>query len=134
MIEPVTLNLRALRWSPFVYQVNWEGEDLAGSTITMEVRLYRDAPGAPLLSLTVQPEGDEGIFVAVVEEAGVPTSAMVIQIDEATLEALLPFPASGVRAGEDVVLKYAVHITPDGGVKGRWLEGDFIIIPGANHG
>jgi hypothetical protein len=88
MIDPVTLNLRAQRWAPFIYQVNWEGEDLAGSTITMQARLYRDAPGDPILSLVNAEPVAQGLSVSVAALDLDPMSTVQIRINETTLEVL----------------------------------------------
>lgn len=128
MITPGRLGLTAQRWTPFVYQIDFEGLDFTGATMAMQVRLYRDAPGDPLIDLANAISTAEGLSVAVVTVEGQPISTVQIRINETTLEALL---LNAGKAGEDVTLVYDLHITATGFPKARWIEGDFIIRAGA---
>ncbi|MFX5747522.1 hypothetical protein ABTE19_21600, partial [Acinetobacter baumannii] len=75
----------------------------------------------------------QGLAITVATEGGLTTSTLRICIDEATIEALLPFPANGPEPGGAVELSYAVHFSAASyPIKRRWLEGNFIILPGAN--
>jgi hypothetical protein len=135
MVAPTTagvLDLRVQRWQPFDDTIDIEGVDMTGVTLSMQVRAYRDAPGAALLDLgTVSPTG-QGLSVSVATVDGAPVSTIRILINETTIEGLLPFPANGVEPGADVTLQYAIIISGIGFRKARWFEGAFTIIPGAN--
>lgn len=124
-------DLRVERWTPARFEIPCEGFDFTGQALTMQVRAYRDAPGAPVIDLATSDSPAEGLSVSVVTTSGLPVSTLAIRINETTIEAALPFPASGVEAGGDVVLAYAVHVGT-GAAKFRFLEGAFIIVPGAN--
>lgn len=128
MITPGKLDLVVQRWTPFVYAIDFEGFDLTGATFAAHVRLYRDAPGAPIIALANDAAGLQGISVTVSVTEGIPTSAVKIQIDETTAEDIL-LNASG--AGKDIVLVWDLHITATGLPKARWLEGNLIIRAGA---
>lgn len=129
-MTPGTLDLRVQRWTPFTYAIAFPF-DFTGATMAMHVRSYRDAPGSPLINLQNATAPAQGLSVSVATVGGVTTSTVQIRIDETTIEALLPFPASGVRAGEDVPLVWDIHITGGGFAKSRWIEGAFIIKSGA---
>ncbi len=134
MITPGSLNLRPLRWVPFKYQIRVDAYDLTSAVFVMEVRSYKGAPGTPLIALANTASPLQGISVSVVTTAGVPASTIEIRIDEATLEALLPFTvtsgAPNRTPGSDLALYYDLLITPSGGTKSRWLEGTFTIVEG----
>ena len=132
-MKPGTLRLEAQRWTPFAYRFQYPGLDLSGADMTAQVRIYKDAPGAPLIDLAkvVSPLA-EGLSVSVETVDGLPTSTVLMRINETTLEGVLPFP-SGREPDEPVELAWAKHITLSPIGKRRWLEGPFIIQPGANH-
>ncbi len=131
MIEPTTHNLRVQRNAPALITVDLVGYDFTGGTFAMQVRAYRGASGSALISLTNQTAGTQGISVAVVTTGGVPTSTLTIQIDESTIDALLPASTNGQKAGTDVELVYDLVLTGGGFAKSRWLEGTFTIHEGA---
>jgi hypothetical protein len=126
-MTPARGDLTAYRWAPFDETIPFEGVDFTGGTFAMEVRAYRDSP-ASLLTLAMA--NPQGISVTVATSNGLPTSNVRIRINEATIEALLPFPASGVEPGQSVDLVYDLVITTSALGKRRWLEGAFIIQPG----
>lgn len=128
MITPGRLDLMVQRWTPFVYQIEFQGLDFADATMAMQVRLYRDAPGAPLISLTNAASNAEGLSVKVATVDGMPVSTVQIRINETTAEALL---LNAGKPGDDVRLVYDLHITGGGLPKTRWLEGSFTIRAGA---
>lgn len=128
MITPGRLDLVAQRWTPFVYVIDFEGLDFTGATFALQARLYRDAPGDPLISLTNAAANAQGISVSVSTAEGVPTSHVQIRVNETTLEDL-PLGAAG--PGQDVKLAQDLHITGGGFPKTRWLEGDLTIRAGA---
>lgn len=127
--EPGRLNLRVPRWTPFVYEIAFVGLDFTGASMKLDVRTYRDATGSALISLSNASAGSQGLSVAVATSGGVTTSTVTINISEATIEGVLPFPANGQEPGSDVYLKYDLHVTSES-LKRRWLEGDFIILAG----
>lgn len=135
-MTPVTLNLNAPRWAPFVETpIAFEGYDYSAATFAWAARLYRDAPGSPLISLAGATAGSEGIScVVTVDAESVPTSWLTFQIDEATLEAVLPFTVtSGTpnrKAGANLVLYHDLQITGGGHVKRRRAQGEITIEPG----
>lgn len=133
MITPAYTDLSAQRWSPFVDITDFAGFDFTDATFAMQVRLYRDAPGAPLISLTNAASNAQGISVTVIADEtndDLPLSSVQIRINETTLEGLLlnPTPAT---TGKDVELVYDLHVTGGGLPKTRWMEGKFIIRAGA---
>jgi hypothetical protein len=130
MLVPGIANLRVNRWTPNKITIDLVGYDLTGGTFAQQVRSYRDAPGSAIISLTNATAGTQGISVAVVTTGGIPTSTLTLQYDEATIEGALAYPASGVKAGSDVVVYHDLHVT--GGVlpKTRLIEGTFTIAAG----
>lgn len=134
MMSTGVLPLAPKRWQPNKWTIDFEGQDFTGATVALQVRLYRDAPGDPLLSLSNATSPAEGISVSVATTEGVPTSSVEIRVNETTIEGLLPFAvASGVpnrEPGKDVALVWDLHITFTGSPKHRWLEGPFTIIAG----
>lgn len=130
MITPGKLDLVVQRWTPFVVILDFEGYDFSGesTTFALQARLYRDAPGSPILSLTKQAANAEGISCTVTTTEGIPTSHLQIRINETTAETIL---LNAGKAGADVVLKQDLHITGAGVPKTRWIEGDLIIRAGA---
>lgn len=128
MITPGKLDLVAQRWTPFVYVIDFEGYDFTSATFASHVRLYRDAPGDPLVALANAASNAEGVSVAVATVDSVVTSTVQLQINETTLEALL---LSAAGPGTDVKLVWDIHITGGGLAKTRWLEGTFTIRAGA---
>lgn len=128
MITPGRLDLTVQRWTPFVYQIDFEGLDFTGATMAMQARLYRDAPGAPLISLGNAASNAEGLSVSVSVVEGVTISTVQIRINETTAETLL---LNAGKPGDDVRLVYDLHITGGGLPKTRWIEGALIIRAGA---
>lgn len=124
-------DLRVQRWVPARVEIPCEGFDFTGQAMTMQVRAYRDAPGEALVSLSTTASPSEGLSVSVATVDGLPVSTIAIRINETTIEGVLPYPQSGVSAGADVVLAYAIHVGSGAG-KFRLLEGSFTIEPGAN--
>ncbi len=128
MITPGRLDLTVQRWTPFVYQIAFEGLNFTGATMAMQARLYRDAPGAPLIGLSNAAANAEGLSVGVVTNEGVPTSTVQVRINETTAEALL---LNAGKPGDDISLVYDLHIAGGGFPKSRWVEGALIIRAGA---
>lgn len=128
MITPGRLDLVVQRWTPFVFIIDFEGFDFEAATFALHARLYRDAPGSPLLALANAASNAEGISCNVTVAGNIPTSHVQIRINETTAEAIL---LNAGKAGADVVLKQDLHITGGGLPKTRWTEGDLIIRAGA---
>lgn len=128
------LNLAAFKRVPFVDDVAILGPDLTGAAFAMHIRNRNGDTGTPLVSLATATAGTQGISVTydaayIYNEAGdeAPASLILIQINEATLEALsLNNPTE-----KPVELAYDLHVTPSGGVKRVELYGKFTIYPGA---
>ena len=128
MIRPGTLPLTGGRWVPFKpYEIEFRGVDLTGASFAAQVRLTRDTPGTPLISLTGASSPAEGISVSVDASGDLPVSTIQIRINEATMEGL---PAAG-EVGDDLELFWDMHITPSGGTKAVYFEGPFIVKGGA---
>ncbi|MDO7843463.1 hypothetical protein [Sphingomonas immobilis] len=126
---PGRVNWRVNRWVPFVDTIAVRGIDLSAGPFLMQVRLFRDAPGAPLLNLVAAAANAEGISASVATSGGVPTTTIQIRVNETTIEGLLPYPGNGVQPGADVPLVWDMLIG-SGATKSRWFEGSFTIIPG----
>jgi hypothetical protein len=148
----VKLNLEADRWLDFFKFLPILNADLTTATaINMQVRVTPDAEGTALadLSLDVDPgAGGTGLWVedytlSTVQEhidagrlGSVPTgyaatdsvgvSRLGIRIAEAVLAAM-PF---NTPRGNKVYLAWDLLITPFGGVEGKYVEGQFVLIPG----
>lgn len=129
MITPADLPLVAYRFSPFAEVIPFEGFDWTGATFTLQARLWRDAPGEPLIDLANAVPIAQGISVSVVTTDGIPTSFVQVRINEATLEPLL---LNAGKAGSDVEVPYAMHVTGGGLPKTRILDSTFTIRAGAN--
>ena len=123
MIEPGTLPLAGNRWTPFIYEIEFQDRDFTGAMLDMHVRLTFDTPGAPLIDLSPAAAGSEGLSLAVADG----DTTITIQIDEATMEGL----PDATEVGDDLVLHYDLHITPSGGTKEVYLRGPFTVRAGA---
>ena len=124
-------DMRAQRWAPFFDTLTFIGLDLTGQPMAMQVRGYRDQEGTPLIDLAVAAPGAEGLSVIVTtDDADVPTSVVTIQVDQDTIDATLPYPESGVRAGSDVSVFYDFKSPAVGLPLRRWVEGAFVIAAG----
>lgn len=126
MIYPGNAPLRAFRNAPFVQPITVANYNFSAATFAAQVRSYKDAPGAALITLGNASAGSQGISCTYLA----PTSTILMQIDEATIDALLPYPGNGVRQGEDVVLYWDFIVTGGGLIKTRLLQGTFTIEPG----
>lgn len=126
MIIPGNAPLRVYRNTPFVQVITVANYDFSAATFAAQVRAYRDAAGSALITLGNATAGSQGISCTY----SAPTSTITLQIDEATIDALLPYPANGVKQGADVVLYWDFHVTGGGLIKTRLLQGTFTIEPG----
>lgn len=129
-MTPGALDIVVYRNTPFLDDIRFVGLDFTGGTFAMQVRLLPGTAGSALISLTNQTAGTQGLSVVVTTESGVSVSTLKIQIDESTIDTLLPASSNGQKAGTDVVLFYDLIITGGGVPKTRWLEGRFTIAEG----
>lgn len=137
----VRIDLTAYKRVPFVdedgatfvfFGLNW-----TGATFLAHIRQHPGDTGTPLITLANAAAGSQGVSVAVVpdytyvdpktkEPVTGQASKVLIQIDEATLEAL----ALGSPSDCPLELCYDLHVTPTGGVKQLPVHGKFTILPG----
>jgi hypothetical protein len=129
-MTPGTLPITVYRNVPYVEAIRFVGFDFTGGTFALQVRALPGTAGSALIGLTNQTAGTQGLSVVVTEESSVDVSTLTIQIDESTIDALLPASTNGQKAGTDVVLYYDLIITATGLTKSRWLEGTFTIAEG----
>lgn len=146
---PGNLPLYGDRWTPLACTIEFIGFDFTDATFSMQVRLAGDTPGTALISLgTVSSVGAEGVRLiyggtdtvanhiaagrldevpsGLTSESSLAMSTVGILISESTMEGM----PDGDQPGDDVVLAWDIHITPLGGVKERWLFGDFTVRAG----
>lgn len=107
------------------------GIDMTGVVMAMQIRLGRDVPGAPLISLaTVTTLVAEGLKLdSVTTTNGVPTSIIKGRINASTMTDATKVPYKG-EIGTDSVLAYAMQWTLGGDAQTR-LYGDFIVLGSA---
>lgn len=149
MISPGRYDIKADRWVSCIRTFTFVGKDFTGATFNSEIRLTKDATGAALVTLTNAAAGAQGLrliatYTSTVQahiDAGrldeVPpgyelTDTVVLsqvgyRVNETTVEGL-PFPG---ERGDDATLQWDLHITPTGGVKDKYLGGDFVVKAGA---
>jgi hypothetical protein len=149
MITPGRYDIKADRWVACIRTFNFVGLDFTGATFLSNVRLEPDAPGAPLVLLNNAAAGAEGLRLVGVWtqtiqqhiDAGrihsvpphykltdtVPLSTVEMRVNETTMEGL-PYPG---ERGDDATLAWDIHITPTGGVKDKYLGGNFVVRAGA---
>lgn len=131
MFDTVNLPLAAGRWVPFVYDIDIVGIDLTDAEFAMQVHDSKDRTvGSPRASLVTQATDVEGIrLTGVATTDGVPTSAIRIRINEATMEAM-DVANDAAISGDDGKAYWDMHITPDGGDKFLAFAGTFKIQAG----
>lgn len=149
MIEPAKLDIRADRRVACNRTLPFVGIDLGEASFNLQVRQTRDTDGDPLLDLaTVDTAAAEGVRTIIVATASVAehiaakrlpatppglaasdvatVSVIGIRINETSMEGL-PFPA---ERGLDARFVWDLLITPAGGIKDRYVGGDFIVRAG----
>lgn len=126
MITPGIVNLRAYRNTSFIKTITVPSYDFSSATFAAHVRLYKDAAGAALITLANATVGLQGFSCTYAAT----TSTIIMRVNEATIDALLPFPGNGVKQGADVVLYWDMHVTGGGLEKTRLIQGTFTIEPG----
>jgi hypothetical protein len=115
-MDPVTWDLVWGRNAPdqiiYALTFNGVGIDITGYTFAMQVRLYPGAAGDPIIDLGMAAEGEPGFFV----DSATDGEFILTPPDYATMEALLPLPASTEDITKGlVVLAYDIlAIAPDG--------------------
>lgn len=108
------------------------GPNWSAATYRMQVRNAPGDTGAPLVTLTNQAAGTQGISASYVADyvmpdgSEAPATKVLIQINETTIEGW----ALGTPYDEPVELFYDLHITPSGGTKINYCGGKFTIAPG----
>ena len=121
------LALRARRNEVCRFTIAVTGIDLTGVAMTMQIRVSRGSPGAPLIALgtvaTLAAEGLKLDSVTVVD--GLPTSIVKGRINQSTMTDATKVPYTG-EVGDDTVFAYAMVWTLSGDTQTR-LEGDFIL-------
>jgi hypothetical protein len=149
MISPGRYDILADRWVACIRTFTFVGKDFTGATYLSHIRLTKDASGAPLVTLADAAAGAEGlrligVFTSTVANhiaAGrldvvppgyeltdtVTLSQVGFRVNETSMEGL-PFPA---ERGNDNTLQWDLHITPTGGIKDKYLGGDFVVRAGA---
>lgn len=128
MIHPAPLDLRAYRGAPFTYAIDFYDVDYSAATFRLEVRRYRDAPGAPLVALGNAAPQAEGVSCTVSTFYDRTVSTVAVRVNETTVEAQrMTSPRGG-----DLVLAYALDVTGGGHGKARRAQGAFIIEASAN--
>lgn len=150
MDQPARYNIGADRWVACIRSFSFIGVDFTDAVFAAQVRLTGDAIGSPLVDLaTVGSGASEGVYltyggtdtIANHIAAGrlyevpdgyqstdsVALSVVGLRINETTMEGL-PFPG---ERGDDAELVWDMHITPSGGIKDKWIGGDFIVRAGA---
>lgn len=111
------------------------GENWTGAAFAMHIRNNPGDTGSALISLSGASAGSQGVSVTydadyLYVDKGVeitaPASLVLVQIDEATLEAL----SLGTPSDDPVELHYDLHVTPSGGTKRVAAYGAFNLMPG----
>lgn len=125
-------DIRAFRADDFQELITFFGDDLAGVPLSFAVRINRDDPGSPIMTLTTG-AGDITIIDTGTEDDGTPYA--VIQL----LKAKTPFMAAfagypAPRPGQDALFAYDLQWTPPSDlvapatpVEETILTGDFYI-------
>lgn len=110
-MKPVIVNLRAYREAPFVEAAfAVKGMDLSAASFVFQARAQRGVGGTPPIDLATASAGSEGVSCEVITVDGVIWSVLTVQIDKATINATLPYPDNGLKAGTDVVLDYDLKV------------------------
>lgn len=108
------------------------GPNWSGAAYRMQIRQRPGDTGTPLVTLTNQAAGTQGISASYVADYAMPDGSeapatkVMVQIDEATIEGW----SMGTPYDQPVELFYDLHITPSGGVKMNYCGGTFTILPG----
>lgn len=148
MIRPGRYDISADRWVACIRTFSFVGLDFTGAVFLAHVRLKPDVTGTPLVNLANAAANAEGLnllgvftgtiaaHIAAGRLSEVPPgysatdtatiSQVQMRINETTMEGL-PYPG---ERGDDATLAWDIHITPTGGIKDKYLGGDFIVRAG----
>lgn len=156
MIEPGRYDISADRWVACIRVFTFVGFDFTAGVFKAQVRLKPDLTGTPLVDLANAASNAEGLSLlyggtdtianhitagrlAEVPDATNPAtgnpylptdmvalSQLQLRINETTMEGL---PAAA-EVGDNSELAWDLHITPNGGIKDKWLGGDFTVRAG----
>jgi hypothetical protein len=149
MISPGRYDIKADRWVACIRTFTFVGKDFTGATFNSEIRLTKDATGVALVTLTDAAAGAQGLrLIGVFTDTvanhiangyldevppgytltdTVTISQVGYRVNETTVEGL-PFPG---ERGNDATLQWDLHVTPTGGLKDKYLGGDFVVKAGA---
>lgn len=126
MITPARIDLRVDRTKAVRITFRVKGYDLTSATFRSQLRLYPDAPGAPVVDLPLVTDTSNGMkFLDVETIEGVPVSTIQMQIAPATMGSGA-IPAA--RLGDDHIdLAWDLNLTPVGEVEAVYARGVFRI-------
>lgn len=129
MATSACLPIAADRAGPCVRTIFFEGLDLTGVTLAMELRLNPETPGPASIALGMGATANaEGLrLVGVSNTSGVPTSQVVLRINETTMKDASKVPYSG-ELGSASTLAYDL-IGIFGQDKRRLMYGSFTALP-----
>lgn len=116
---PGRVDWRAHRWAPFVERIGVKGAVLSDATLAMQIRLYPDAPGSPLVDLATVVSTAQGLSVITATSGKLTISVIQTRTNETTIEALPPFPSNGTEPGQPVVLAWDMLVSGGGYTKAR---------------
>lgn len=151
MEKPGPKDIHADRHVPCFRRLGFIGFDFTGASFAAQVRLKPETAGAALIDLsttasptaqglrldyasedTVENHIIAGRLSSIPRDLTLATpvflSIVAIQILEATMEGLPAAPATD--PSRDIVLAWDLHITPSGGIKDKYVGGDFIVRAG----
>jgi len=126
MIRTGVLPLRATRTAPLDWKIRFTGIDLTGATLLGEVRQNWDQPGSPAIALPVAAANTTGVrLIGTGSNGGGTYSDVGVFIEQDDLDDIPGPAAAQIEPGQDLNWKWRLWITPSGGTKAVWLEGDF---------
>lgn len=127
------LTIAAPKRVPFDDSIYRMGSDYSGATPRMEVRQLKGDSSTPIFALDASTSGGQGIVVTydadyVDPDGLMPNGATQVRIiiNETTLEGV----DYNTPSDQPLVLYYDIHLTPAGGKKFVFCEGQFVIYPG----
>ncbi|ARR55318.1 hypothetical protein HY78_18665 [Rhizorhabdus wittichii DC-6] len=115
------LRLDADRYVVTIIRIKFHGVDLTGWDLMMQVRLYRDAPGAALREFKL---GSGLVLESVGTLDGAPLSTVRLTVPANV------FPYAAERSADLALAHDLLVQRPDTSVWERWLFGPFIILAG----
>lgn len=126
-------DIRAFRADDFQELITFFGDDLTGVPLSFAVRVNRDDPGAPIMTLTTAGGGGITIIDTGTEDDGTPYAVIQLLKAKTAFEALFAaYPAP--RPGQDTLFAYDLQWTPPSDlvapatpVEETILTGDFYI-------